>query len=116
MARTRRARHFTPPPDLFSNTGQFLTLQRAGVVYGKLYGQALGKAIPCSLVEEVTQIPPRTQSHILSTNHVRTLHHAEDKGPDPRGRPRGLSRDDTAKNQNLSKVSLSWILFLCGET
>jgi DDE superfamily endonuclease len=93
--RRSRARHFTPPLDLNQCDGQARTPQRAGVFYAKLFAQALGTPIPSSIVEQITHIPPRTQSYILKTGHIRTLHNATE-GPDPRGRPRTLSRGDTA--------------------
>jgi hypothetical protein len=47
-------------------------------------------------VEGVTKIQLRTQSYILSTNYVRTLHNVVGSGPDLRGRKRVFSRSDTA--------------------
>jgi len=48
--------HFDPLYNLFTKEGQYLTPQYAGVYSAQLYGQALGKAIPYSIVEEVTYI------------------------------------------------------------
>ena len=70
---------------LFRSEGQYSTPQRALVFAAKLYSEALGKSIPCSIIEQVSKVPPRSQSHIISTNHVRTLHNILDSGPDPRG-------------------------------
>jgi hypothetical protein len=44
----------------------------------------------------LTGVPERIQSRILALKQPRTLHNEEDKGPDPRGRKRGLKRSDTA--------------------
>lgn len=95
--RKRRARHYTPPPDLCpQNEGHASTPRRAGVFWAKVYSQATGINIPTSVIESVTRIPPRTQSHILSTNHVRTTHNIEDSGPDPRAPKPAFTKSDTS--------------------
>jgi hypothetical protein len=52
-ARKSRARYYTPPPDLISYEGQAKTPQRAGVLYAKLFSQALNVPIPTSVVIEL---------------------------------------------------------------
>ena len=97
--RTRKsvARHFTPPIDLFHHSGeQVKTPQRCGVLYAKAFAQELGISIPTSIVRKITGVPRRIQSRILLEKEPRTLHNQIDKGPDPRGRKKALTRADTA--------------------
>jgi hypothetical protein len=44
----------------------------------------------------VTGVPSRTQTRILASKQVRTLHNEPDSGPDPRGRNRTFTRSDTS--------------------
>jgi hypothetical protein len=58
--RKRRARHFTPPPNLCpENEGHALTPRHAGVFWAKVFGQEMGKAIPITIVEKVTKLSAR---------------------------------------------------------
>jgi hypothetical protein len=94
--RKSRARHFTPPPDLSFSEGQIKTPQRCGVLYAKIFAQELNIPIPQELVRKVTGVAPRIQSRILSSKEARTRHNQPDSGPDPRGRKRVLTRNNTA--------------------
>ena len=102
MARIRpyrpRGRPYTPPPDLAyqPEQGQVQTPQRCGVIYAKVFAQKLGIPIPKELVREVTGVAERIQTRILASKEVRTRHNQVDKGPDPRGRKRALTRSDTS--------------------
>jgi len=95
-SRKSRARYFTPPPDLARADGQIKTPQRCGVLYAKLYSQELDIPIKASLVRKVTGVAERIQSRILSSKEARTRHNQEDKGPDPRGKKRAITRSETA--------------------
>ncbi len=95
--RKSRARHFTPPPDLCKLEGQADTPRRASVFYARLYSQALNIPIPSTIVEAVTNIPPRTQRNIISTGHVRTCHNVADSGPNPRGRKGAFNKSETSQ-------------------
>lgn len=94
--RKRRARHFTPPPDLCpEEVGHASTPRRAGVFWAKVFGQEMGIAIPVTVVEKVTKLSARTQSHIISTGHVRRTHNVEDFGLDPCGAKPAFTKTDT---------------------
>ena len=90
------ARPYTPPQELFEDSGILTTPQRCGVLWGKLFGQHLGFTIDQDTIEAVTKVPPRSQTRILTSKQPRTLHNRRDLGPDPRGRKRALRRSDTA--------------------
>ena len=94
----RSARYYTPPPDLAhqQEQGHIQTPQRCGVIYAKIFSQELGIPINQELVRKVTGVAERIQSRILASKEVRTLHNQVDKGPDPRGRKRALTKTDTA--------------------
>ncbi|PQE16460.1 hmg box protein [Rutstroemia sp. NJR-2017a WRK4] len=94
-ARRSRARYRTPPPDLVAEK-QPQTPQRAGVFWAYQYAYALGITIDRATIRQVTGVSERSQSNILHSNRARTLHNQVDKGPDPRGRKRVLTRSDTA--------------------
>jgi hypothetical protein len=97
QSRKSRARHYTPPPDLFQHPGTHpKTPQRCGVLFTRLYSQELGIPIPSSIVRQITGIAPREQTRILSSKEPRTQHNRPDAGPDPRGPRRALKRSDTA--------------------
>jgi len=75
--RTRRsvAHHFTPPIDLFHQSGeQVKTPHRCGVLYAKAFAQELGVKIPTSIVRKITGVPRRIQSRILVEKEPRTLY------------------------------------------
>lgn len=97
-SRKSRARHFTPPPDLsHSADGTHpKTPSRSGVFYARAYSRELGIPIPQSIVRKVTGIAERMQTRILASNQVRTRHNQPDSEPDPRGKKRALTRQDTA--------------------
>lgn len=98
MSRRSRAKHFTPPPDL-KHTGEHKhpkTPSRAGVFILKECAQLLNINIPTDTIRQLTGVSQRSQSRIIASGHVRTLHNIQDSGPDPRGRKRGLTRSDTA--------------------
>jgi hypothetical protein len=86
MARIRhrfRGRLHTPPIDLKKTNEHAGTPQRSAVHTAKQLAQKLKIHIPKSIVQEISGIPERSQSRILTENHVRTLHNLEDSGPDP---------------------------------
>lgn len=95
-ARKSVTRHYTPPRELSQLDGQAKTPQRAAVIAAKAYAQELGIPIPKSLVRKVTGVTERVQSRILASKEVRTRHNTVDKGPDPRGRKRCITRSETA--------------------
>lgn len=94
-SRKSRARPITPPPDIVhkGNKKHPETPSRCLVYAAKLYSQALGIPISKSIVRTVSGVPERVQTRILASNSARTLRNQE--GPDPRGRKRGLTRQDT---------------------
>ena len=94
--RRSRARHFTPPCELSCSDGQIKTPQRCAILTAKLLAQELNIQIPQPLLYSLTGVPPRNQSRILASKQVRTLHNQVDKGPDPRGRKRSITRSETA--------------------
>ena len=94
--RKSRARHFTPPLELTCSNGQIKTPQRSAILTAKLLAQELNIQIPQPLLYDLVGVPPRNQSRILATKQVRTLHNQVDKGPDPRGRKRLITRSETA--------------------
>jgi hypothetical protein len=98
--RKSRARHFTPPRDLSTYVGQPKTPQRANVLFAKALSQRLNIPIPQDLIRDLTGVPPRNQTRILSSKQVRTFHNRPDSGPDPRGKKRALARSDTAAIAN----------------
>jgi hypothetical protein len=58
-----RAKHFTPPPELYYNAGENKHLKtplRIGVLYAKIFGQLLGKAIPLAIIQQATGITKRS--------------------------------------------------------
>ena len=101
MARIRSrksvARYYTPPPDLCKPKGQHPeTPQRYGVLFAKLYSQALGQPIPKSIVRQVTGVAERGQTRILSSKQARTFHNQQDSRLETRGPKRTLKRSETA--------------------
>jgi hypothetical protein len=93
-----RPRVITPPPEIvYHEEGKhYTTPQRSAVFAARLFSQALNVPIPCKLVHEVIGVCEREQRRILESGQVRTLHNIPDSGPDPRGRKRTLTREDTA--------------------
>jgi hypothetical protein len=94
-----RAPYYTPPPQIHANAPEnenaplfIRTPQRTAIITCKLLSQR-GLIVPQSIVEEITGVPPRSQTRIIASKQVRTLHNQP--GPDPRGRKRGLTRSDT---------------------
>ena len=87
-SRKSRARHFTPPSNLIhlDKRTHPKTPSRCGVFYAKAFSQELGILIPQSIVRKVTGMAPRSQTRILASKQVRTIHNQPDSGPDPRGR------------------------------
>jgi hypothetical protein len=102
MARpSRRKKDYTPPPDLkFDGNGQAQTPSRTAVIVCKLIEQATGHHISQELVQEISGLPPRSQTRTLASHSPRKRHNVPDAGPDPRGRHRGLTRADTAAISN----------------
>ena len=94
--RKSRARPFTSPPDLLESTGHPKTPQRCGVIWAKLFSQKLGIPIPQSIVRDLTNVPERSQTRILSSNSTRTFHNRLNSRPNTRGQKRALTRSDTA--------------------
>jgi hypothetical protein len=96
-SRKSRARHYTPPPELFQSSGKHpQTPSRCGVIFARLYSQELGIPIPSSIVRKVTGIAPRGQTRILSSKQPRTFHNRPDSEPETRGPKRVLTRSETA--------------------
>ena len=97
-SRKHRRRHFTPPPDLAhqQKLKHPKTPSRCGVWYAKLFGQELGITIDAEVIHKVTGVAPRSQTRILASKQARTLHNQPDSGPDPRGRKRVFTRQDTS--------------------
>jgi hypothetical protein len=96
-SRKSRARHFTPPPNLvYSGHAHPKTPSRSGVLWARAFAQKLGIQISQEIVREVTGIPERVQSRILTSKQARTLYNQEEAGPDPRGRKRVFKRSETA--------------------
>ena len=96
-----RARPYTPPPQLKANSiGEISTPARAAVMTAKVLGQLLNIKVPSAIVQEISGVPPRSQSRILASKEVRTLNYREDNRPNPRGRPRCLKRSETAAISN----------------
>jgi hypothetical protein len=99
MARTRErksvARQYKPPRDLAQSDGQAKNPQRAAIIAAKAFTQELGIPIQ-SLVRKVTGVAERVQTRILASKEIRTRHNVVDKGPDPRGRKRCITRSETA--------------------
>jgi hypothetical protein len=100
ITRSRRA-HWgssTPPPDTYHSQKNKhpSTPSRCGVLWAKAYSIELGIDIPQKTIHKLTGINERTQRRILSSNQPRTLHNRPDSGPDPRGRNRAITRQETA--------------------
>ena len=108
-----RAKHFTPPPELYHNAGENKhpkTPPRTGVLYAKIFGQLLGKAIPPAIIQQATGIAERSQQRIIASKQCRTTHNSRLK---TRGRNRALTKEDTyaiavyLDNPNLNQDSKS---------
>ncbi|PVH85163.1 hypothetical protein DL98DRAFT_568394 [Cadophora sp. DSE1049] len=56
----------------------------------------IGKAIPVAIVEKVTKLSARVQSHIIATGHVRRTYNIEDSGPDFRRRYLAFTKSETS--------------------
>ncbi|KAL5316272.1 hypothetical protein ACEPPN_015317 [Leptodophora sp. 'Broadleaf-Isolate-01'] len=89
-----RKKHYTPPPDLYCESGHLRTPQRANIIFAKALEQEIKTPIPLTVVEKLLGASTRSQSRIAASKQIRTLHNIE--GPDPRGRKRALTRNDTA--------------------
>ena len=72
------------------------TPQQTAIIAARLISQELEIPIPSSLLEKITGIKPATQSRILRSHELHTLHNVEDKGPDPRGRPLAFTKQETS--------------------
>ncbi|XTI83832.1 hypothetical protein V2W45_1195096, partial [Cenococcum geophilum] len=62
-SRKMRAKHFTPPLELYHNAREnkhLKTPPRIGVLYAKIFGQLLGKAIPLAIIQQATRIAERS--------------------------------------------------------
>ena len=90
------ARPYTPPQELFADSGILTTPQRCGVLWGKLFSQHLGLPIDQETIEAVTKVPPQSQTRILTLKQSRTLHNRENLSPNPCGHKRALKRSNTA--------------------
>ena len=97
VSRKPQGRLYTPPPDLRHrcNKSHPRTPSRTAVITAKLIAQRMGITIPRSIVREITGVPESMQSRILASHEVRTLYNQSDVGPDPRGRPRAFTRNET---------------------
>ena len=94
--RKSEAKHYTPPPELSAPpNGHLTTPHRCGVLFAKAFSQELGFSIPQSIVEKVTGIKPVTQTRILRSRQIRTLHNIPNSGPDPRGRKSAFTTQET---------------------
>ncbi|KAH7369998.1 hypothetical protein BKA65DRAFT_471240 [Rhexocercosporidium sp. MPI-PUGE-AT-0058] len=96
--RKSRARPYTPPPDLkhTSGDGHIRTPARTAIIALKLAEQLTGNPISCDIVKQISSVTERSQSRVLRSYEVRTRHNLPDSGPDPRGRKRSLTRNETA--------------------
>ena len=73
----------TPPPNLqHHRVGTHVeTPSRTGVMFARLFSQAIGIEISRLIVKQVTGVAICDQTRILSSKEVRTRHNQ--KGPDP---------------------------------
>jgi hypothetical protein len=93
-----KSRPLTPPEDLIHSIEHShpKTPSRSVVLGFKLLAQKKNIRITQQDIQEVFRIPRRVQSRILASKHVRTLYNLLDSGPDPQGRPRKITRQETA--------------------
>jgi hypothetical protein len=74
-----------PPPELYYNAGENKhpkTPLCTGVLYAKIFGQLLGKAIPPAIVQQATGIAERSQQYIVASKQCRTTYNSR---PEPSG-------------------------------
>jgi hypothetical protein len=99
--RRRPIKQYTPPPDLaYSGEGHIDTPARTAIIVCRLLEPLIDTPIPCDIVEQVSGVCARSQGQTLESHSPRKLHNRPDHGPDPRGRKRGLTRDDTTAIAN----------------
>jgi hypothetical protein len=55
----------------------------------------LGITIKQDVIHKLTGIPLSSQTRILASKQVRTLYNLPDSGPDPRGRKRAITQQET---------------------
>lgn len=64
--RKSRARYCTPPPELYTKEGHANTPQRTAVIVAKCISQAINTPIPQSLIRDLTNLPERTHTRIVT--------------------------------------------------
>jgi hypothetical protein len=102
---------------LLVQTARLRTSQRCAILTAKLLAQELNIQILQPLLHDLVGVPTRNPSQILALKQLRTLHNQVDKGPDPRGRKRALTRSDTAaiadylddSHTSLDKKGAPWL-------
>lgn len=104
MARKRRSRvgasikkRYTSPRDLphTIGAGHVRTPARSSIIAAKLIEQELKIKIDGKVKKKLFGVPERDQTRILKEKQPRTRHNWPDTGPDPRGRRRALTAQDT---------------------
>jgi hypothetical protein len=93
------ARHYTPPPDILhaGDDSHLKTPSRCFIIAAKLLSQELETPIPQDTIRKLFGVSKRSQTRILKSKQLRTFHNRDDdNGPDPRGRKRAITRQDTA--------------------
>ncbi|CZT06993.1 uncharacterized protein RAG0_12569 [Rhynchosporium agropyri] len=94
--RPSRAKHVTPPLDLFESSGHYKTPQRSGVFFCREIAFRKGIKITAPEVAEITGVSTRSQTKILASQTVRRLNYTlEPQEPDPRAPLRVITHQQT---------------------
>ena len=89
----------SPPPDLILDpeaNGHVSTPTRAGILGARLFARQHGLKCTEPLLSKTFNVPLRTVTRVCASKQVHTRYNKPDSGPDPRGRLRKLTRQETA--------------------
>ncbi|KAE9988994.1 hypothetical protein EG328_003310 [Venturia inaequalis] len=97
--KSQNPRSYTPPPDFKREEGvkdHIKTPQKSSLWTMKVLEEQYGLVITSDIKQAISGVLPRDQSTVFRNKEsVRTLHNKPDSGPDPRGRKRVFTREDT---------------------